>query len=125
MIENQFEEDPETDVDVHDYDLGVAYGMIYLVGALDPDGPVLGVDSLYYLLFAEGDAAEEGGEIYVITQSDAARFKSAAPAYGVHLTDENTLILETAYRVIIADGIENGTVTASPETSIQGAPVVL
>ena len=124
VVENQFEDDPETNVDLHDYDVGVAYGMIYIVGALDPNGTVLGVDS-HYCLFAEGDAAEEGGEVYTLTQSDADRFKSADPAYGIRLTDSNTLELTPCYSVTVADGIENGTLTASPATAIPGTPVAL
>ena len=124
VIENQFEDDPETNVDLHDYDLGVSYGMIYVVGALDPDGPVLGIDSHYYL-FAEGDAAEEGGEVYTLTQSDADRFKSADPAYGVRLTDGNTLELALCYSVTVSDDIENGEVLASVSAAPEGAPVTL
>ena len=85
---------------------------------------MLGVDSHYYL-FAEGDAAEEGGEVYTLTQSDADRFKSADPSYGVRLTENNTLELATCYSVTAADGIENGTVTASPAIAIPGTSVAL
>ena len=125
VIEKRFEDDPETSADDRDYDVRLYDdSMIYVVGALDPNGPVLGIFSTYDV-FAKGAAAAEGGEAYTITQSDLNRFKCTLSGYGVRLTDDNALEVAQYYNVTVSDTIENGAVSASAASTFEGAPVTL
>ena len=109
VTERRFENDPETEIDENDYDIGFSnWSMIHVIGALSADDPRLGVNGNegHESVIADGAAYGENDPDYTITDGDLSRFKSAKPEYGLRLTDENEIELAPYYTVTFESGDE-------------------
>ena len=109
VTERRFENDPETEIDENDYDIGLSnWSMIHVIGPLSADGPRLGVNGNkgYEGVIADGAAYGEDDPGYTITDGDVSRLKSAKPGYGLRLTDENKIELAALLTVTFEKGDE-------------------